>query len=191
MDCSYFGRPCFGEIISGDTAVVRQDRDVVFLAIVDVLGHGSEAHILAERIENFLGKSWSRDVASTMLRLHQEITGTRGAAVGICSLEIATGRLSYAGVGNTVLRRFGPRSARLHSIDGTVGLRIRTPRVCNIELTGSDVVLLHTDGVKNRFELEDYPQMLYQNTRTVASSIVNRFGRKFDDATCIVLRYGP
>lgn len=191
LDYSFFGRPCLGEVVSGDTAVIRGSQGVLFLAIIDVLGHGQEAYVLAERIDEFLQENWSRDVMATLLRLHEEISGTRGAAVGICSLEVAAGKLNYVGVGNTVFRKFGSLPGHLHSTNGTIGAQIRTPVEHHLHLASSDIVLLHTDGVKNRFEMEDYPQMSYQSAQTVARSVVSKFGKRVDDATCIALRYKP
>ena len=189
IDCAFFGRPCLGERVSGDTAVVGQRDGVIFTAIVDGLGHGPEAHAVARKSEDFLRTSWSPDVVATMRGLHEELKGTRGAVAGLGALDIAAGTLRYTGVGNTTLRRFGPRTAHLYSVEGIVGDRIRDPVEQTLDLAGSDVVVLHTDGVQERFKAEEYRPLLYQSARSAARNIVHHFGKTYDDATCIVLRY--
>lgn len=189
LDFASYGQPCLGERVSGDVAVIEQQDDLLFLAMVDVLGHGPEAYVLAVQIKDYLRSSWSRDVVATLQRLHTEIKGSRGAAVGLGVFNMAGGELRYTGVGNTCVRKFGSRPARLYSQGGIVGGHMRSPLEQKLQITNSDVIVLYTDGVQDRFELEDYPQLLYERAATVARNIVRRFSKAHDDATCLVLRY--
>ena len=100
-------RSCYGEYLSGDAVVIRPLEHGLFLAIVDVLGHGPEAHELTHVIEAYLARYGTSDVSGLMTRLHQHLKGTRGAVAGLCAIDAATGRINYAGIGNTVMRRFG------------------------------------------------------------------------------------
>lgn len=182
-------RPCPGEQVSGDTAVVRPLENGLFVAIVDVLGHGPEAYELAVQIEAYLMRYGSFDVSGLMTRLHQHLKGTRGAAVGLCALDAANGRLEYTGTGNTVLRRFGTIDTRLVSQDGVLGQNMRTPRPQTLQLEKGDLVLLHTDGVRERFSSDDCGSILHLPPKEVVRTIVKRFGKDYDDAGCIALRY--
>ncbi|NMG09636.1 SpoIIE family protein phosphatase [Brasilonema sp. UFV-L1] len=189
LDCAFFGRPCFGERFSGDTVIIDKREELVFIAIVDVLGHGHDAYLVARQIEDFLKENWSHDVVATLHQLHAEIRGTRGAAAGLSVLNLETSELFYTGVGNTVLRVFGSRSIRLCSTEGIIGSHLRTPIEQKLELTKSDVVLLYTDGIKAHFEINDYPQILYESPNTISRNMVRRFDKLHDDATCVVFRY--
>lgn len=189
LDYGSFGRPCFGERVSGDNALIEENNGFVFLAIIDVLGHGLNANILSLKMENFLQENWTNNVKETLLKLHEDCKGTLGAAVGLGVLEVKTGELSYCGVGNTVIRIFGKQSKRLYSTDGIVGSRIRTPVEQKVYLTASDILLLYTDGIKDRFELDDYRQILYHSPSLIVKNIIRHFGKAYDDATCIVLKY--
>ena len=180
VDCGFFVRPCRGERVSGDTAVVEQRDHLILLAIIDGLGHGKQAHHIAKRAESFLRTSWRSEVVSTILALHDALKDTEGAAAGICVVDIATGDLKYTGVGNTVIRAFGSRENRLMSAPGTLGHQLRTPQEHRLHLEAGDVLVLYTDGIKERFELTDYPQLRYQSARTVARTIVERFGKPHD-----------
>jgi serine phosphatase RsbU (regulator of sigma subunit) len=184
-------RPCAGEYLSGDAVVIRPLEQGLFVAIVDVLGHGPEAHELTQVIDAYLARYGSADVSGLMTRLHQHLMGTRGAAAGLCAIDAASGRIDYAGIGNTVMRRFGKVETRLVSQDGVLGQNMRTPMPQTLQLDPGDLVLLYTDGVSDRFTSNDYPGVLRHAPKEVASNIIQRFGKDHDDAACIAVRYSP
>jgi len=189
LDCAYYVRPCRGEFVSGDAVVLDQREGLVLLGIIDALGHGSEANKVALRAKSFVRNSWTSDVVSTISGLHEGLKGTIGAAAGIAVLETETGMMSHVAVGNTVCRVIGSRAGRCLVTPGTLGSRIRSPQVSQVRLGDGDMVLLYTDGVSDRFELEDYPQIKLSSASEVARTIVERFGRKHDDSSCVVMRY--
>ena len=182
-------RPCPGHHVSGDAVVIRELEDGLFVAIVDVLGHGPEAHELTHVIDAYLTRYGSTDVAGLMRRLHDYLKGTRGAAVGFCAIDAGTGRLQYVGVGNTAIRRFGKSETRLISQDGVLGHRLRSLMPQVLQLEPGDLVVLYTDGVSDRFSADDYPSVLHHSPEEVASNIVQRFGKDHDDAACIAVRF--
>jgi serine phosphatase RsbU (regulator of sigma subunit) len=183
-------RPCLGESRSGDAAVLVDVNGGRLAAIVDGLGHGAPAHDVANRAVTFIRQAARADIASLMAELGSCLRGTIGAAVGLCYIDTSAGALSYVSVGNTVLRRFGSEDVRLMSQDGVVGVRMRTLRTQQTVLESGDVVLMHTDGVSDRFELSDYPQMLGHSADAIVRVVVRRFGKHHDDAACIALRFG-
>lgn len=181
-------RPCQGERVSGDAVVIRPLEEGLFAAIVDVLGHGPEANELAKVIGEYLTRYGSADIAGLMTRLHQHVKGSRGAVVGLCAIDAVSGRAVYAGTGNTVLRRFGKTETRLVSLDGVLGQNMRTPRPQTLELEAGDLIVLYTDGVRDRFTSDDYPGVFHHAPKDVARIIVERFGKAYDDAACIAVR---
>lgn len=189
IDYAKVNRPHYYEYVSGDATVVGEKEHFLFAAIVDVLGHGREAHELAVEIEKFLVAYWDGSVVELMDRLQNHLAGTRGAGAGLCLVDRYSGVLRYAGIGNTVIRRFGSSEARLLSRAGIIGGSRRTPREEKMTLTPGDIVLLYTDGVKDRFQLQDYPQLLHHTAELIARTVIQRFGKDHDDASCIALRY--
>jgi len=177
--------------VSGDAALTVPGETHVLAAIVDGLGHGIEAHGAAQIAQRFLEASQDRDPVSLMSALHERLRGSRGAGAGLCVIELATGSIRYTGVGNTVIRRFGSQETRLVSRDGILGENARTPSLQQMTLEPGDVVLLYSDGIRDRFSLDEYRGILFQDPDEVAQNVVERFGKDHDDASCIVVRYRP
>ena len=184
-------RPFFGQTVGGDTALALERDGGLFLAIADVLGHGPDAHVVACAVDECLRTHASHDLLDTLARLDARLRGTLGAAAGLCFVDLVAGALRYVGIGNTAARRFGAAGTRLVSREGIVGQRMRTPREQSLRLGPGDLVMLYTDGVSDRFELDDYPGVLVEDPATVASVVVERFGKRHDDATCLAFRYRP
>lgn len=189
VDYGFHGKPHFSERLSGDSAIVGISGDVIFAAIIDGLGHGPEAHDVALKAEEFLRVAWSVDLRETMSGLHNALKGTRGAAAGLMVLNATSGLVQYLGVGNTVFRKFGSHPCRLLSTPGIVGYQYAGALIQNSLLEASGVILLYTDGVSDHFEQTDYAQLTYETAQVVSRKVVRRFGKDYDDATCITLRY--
>jgi len=182
-------RACMGERVSGDAVVIRPLEHGLFAAIVDVLGHGPEAHELTHMIEAFLDRHATGDVSGLITRLHQRLKGTRGAAVGMCAVDSAAGSVDYVGIGNTCIRRFGESETRLVSNDGVLGQNMRTPLLQSLKLESGDLIVLYTDGVSDRFSAADYPGVLHHPPSEAVRIILDRFGKDHDDSACIAIRY--
>jgi serine phosphatase RsbU (regulator of sigma subunit) len=182
-------RPCWGERLSGDAVVIQPLERGMLVAIVDVLGHGPEAHELTHVIDSYLTRYPSFDVTGLMRRLHQHLNGTRGAAVGLCAIHTDRGRVDYASIGNTVMRTFGETENRFVSQEGVLGQNMRTPRLQSLQLEPGDLITLYTDGVSDRFSAIDYPAILWHTPEEVVGNVVQRFGKDHDDAACIAVKY--
>jgi negative regulator of sigma-B (phosphoserine phosphatase) len=191
LEYSSMIRPYLGQVVSGDSTVFQPLENGLLVAIVDVLGHGPEAHELTLVIDAFLTQHAASSASGVMTRLHRHLKGTRGAAVGLCTIDFATCRLEYVGIGNTVIRRFGKTETRLVSQDGVLGQNMRTLQPQSFQLIPGDVVVLYTDGVSDRFSSDDYPGIYRHSPQEVAKNIVRRFGKDHDDAACIAVRYKP
>ncbi|GAH05596.1 unnamed protein product, partial [marine sediment metagenome] len=115
--------------------------------------------------------------------------GTRGAVAALCRLDTETGELIYVGIGNITVRVIGPRTSRFVSRGGIVGYMMTTPREQTLKLFAGDVLVMYSDGIKEHFELSEYPRILTGNAKSIAVGLLNQFGKKNDDASCIALRY--
>lgn len=191
LDCFLAVRPSLGHepVECGDIGIVKEFDNKLFFGMVDVLGHGREAHELAVVIRDFLEKNCQGDLVVTMQGLHECLKLSRGAVAGLGVLDLGSGELRYVGVGNITARKFGSSSLRLVPRQGIVGFAMRTLREETVRLDDGDVLVVHTDGVQECFDLSNYPQMVKDNPETICRQIIERFGKEEDDAACIALRY--
>ena len=109
-------------------------------------------------------------------------------AAGFAIFEQGGASLRFCGVGNTVARVFSRDEQRFVSSPGILGEQIRTPSEQRLALAADDLFVLYSDGIRERFEASDYPQMRYQGAQHVANTLLERFGKDHDDASGVVLR---
>lgn len=173
----------------GDTGVIKAFEGERFLALVDALGHGPAAHAVAVLAEQYLERHYRERLATLMEGLHACLRGTGGAVAACCRLDLATGELRYAGIGNVTVRVLGPRASRFVVRDGILGFEMASPREETARLFPGDVLLMHSDGIQEHFAAWECDALLTGTADTIAAELVRRFGKENDDASCIVLRY--
>ncbi|OEC61827.1 SpoIIE family protein phosphatase [Pseudomonas sp. ENNP23] len=181
-------RPCQPERVSGDLAFVRPVPGGVLLVLIDVSGHGTSAHQLAQALEAVLQQTLEQEPARLLQVLHQHCIGTRGAAAGVALVNGERGELSYAGIGNTRICLRGREAWRGVSRDGVLGERFPTPLLQHQPLAPGDVVMLYSDGISESLNLRDGLLDLGADPAVLAHQVITHSGRSTDDASCIVLR---
>ena len=83
--------------------------------------------------------------------MHARLAATRGAAVAVAVIDPEFGRLGFAGTGNiSAFVDDGQRRRRLMSYPGIVGQNLGRVTRVDTELPADAVVLLHSDGVRER-----------------------------------------
>jgi hypothetical protein len=157
-------------------------------AVIDALGHGAAAHQVAVAAERYLIDNWVPDPLAMLQGLSNVLSGGPGAAAGIAVIEFGCYRIKYAGVGNTTLRVFNGKPRRLLSVEGVLGQKSRAPHCQEIALRPDEVLVMYTDGVSDRMELRHSELRVRRSCGHFARSLVERFGKDHDDATCLVAR---
>ncbi len=210
VDYAWHQRAFPGETLSGDKAAAFPAVDGYWLVLADGLGHGPRAHIAASRAVSIVERvattgarlvdappgspvTTSRvSLPALFVSIHQSLQETVGAALGIAHITGETGIVHFAGVGNTLLRRIGSADTRMVSRDGIVGQpgqRAVVPKTVELALAPGDLLLFTSDGVEDQFGPTEYPGILSQGPALVARTVVERFAKPHDDATCLALRY--
>jgi phosphoserine phosphatase RsbX len=192
IDAGKYVRPCDGETLSGDTALVQWDDDGLLVAVIDVLGHGPDAHQLAIQLSGILSK-WLTAAAApspeeALSVLHESARGTRGAAAAVAWLNGRTLEGSVVGIGNVRCRLFGSVARTVEFKEGVLGCRMRSQAPFSFMLGPADVLLLFSDGVPGRFKSSEYPSLTLDPAPSIASNVVRRFGKGIDDASCAAMR---
>jgi len=176
------------ESVNGDTGFVYGNDEQLFIGIIDGAGHGPEANTIAQTSRNFLEKNKDAELPMLMKDLHEKLRGTRGGVAIIGKLDIKALQFHYVGIGNIVLRKFGSSSERAVTQDGVIGYHIRTPKEKLMQISGGDILVLHTDGITSFFDINDYPKILKDEPKIIANNLIRDFGKNDDDTTCIVIR---
>lgn len=174
----------------GDAGLVVERDGVLFCALIDGVGHGPKAAAIAERAKTYLEGHCEVPLAEALRGLHEALQSTQGAVACLCRLDLASGGLCMSGIGNIVCRIFrGLESERLVSREGILGYMMASPREQTRRLAPQDLLILHSDGVREHFEVFDYPGLLRGPAETVAAAMVEQLGKSDDDASCLAVRF--
>ena len=192
IESGIYVRPCDGETLSGDVVFVQPQGGGLFAAVIDVLGHGPDAHRLGVQLSAALS-GWLPEATppapeDALAVLHASARGTRGAVAAVAWVNTQTLEGWVVGVGNVRCRLFGAVTRTFEFGEGVLGQRVRTPRPVSFALQPSDVMILFSDGVVGRFRLDDYPSLGLDPAPAIAFNVVRRFGKGMDDASCAVMR---
>ncbi len=177
------------EWVNGDCGFILVDKKQLFIGIVDGAGHGEGAHKIAQASRDFLEKNKNEELPHLMSDLHKNLLGTHGGVAIIGKLNHEAMLFRYVGIGNIFLRKFGNPSKRAVIQDGVIGYQIRTPQEKFMQISGGDVLVMHTDGITSNFDISDYPEILHDDAKTIANNLIKKFKKNNDDATCIVMRF--
>lgn len=182
-------QPLLNDHFCGDAGMVKTFGHIYFIAVIDALGHGVEADEVARLSTDFLSNHYREELTVMMEGLHNHLLGSRGAVGTLCHLDTEQKRLFYISVGDTLVRKINNKKGRIYSFPGIIGYQMRTIRENSLDLEANDILLFHTDGVQSHFDPHD-DLHLHGNAQQIAQHIVTRYGKKHDDALCIVLRCG-
>ena len=181
-------RPCPGEIVSGDLALLRPLEHGLLFGIIDVSGHGTEAYVLACRLGRAVGEEESVEPEVLLKALHRHATGTRGAAAGLAFLDRARRRLSYAGIGNVHIRVLGAQSWRGVSRNGILGERLPGVLTQSVGLSSGDVIVIASDGVSESSRTSVLIRGSILPAKQIAREVILLAGKNTDDAACVVVK---
>lgn len=192
IDCAFAVRPLFRSMAeSGDLAVVYGDDSSRLLVLIDVLGHGANARTVAVKAGACIDTLKDESPSAIIGGLHSCLNGTRGAVAAACRFDAATGTLLYAGVGNIALRLSGKQTASLVTADGVLGYGAVHAGEKEQQLTTGTTLIMHSDGISTHFDILECPGILYKSAEAISAELLDRFGMKNDDASCIVMKYLP
>ena len=122
--------------------------------------------------------------------MHRAVAHTRGAVGAVIELDRVAGVLSCASVGNIAGWIVGHQRRRgLAAQPGFLGDRQRrTIREYTAPVDAEDIVVLHTDGLTDRWDLAGYPGLLARDPLTIAATLLRDAGLRRDDAGVLVAR---
>lgn len=183
-------RPMAGERVCGDGFAIRSLGERGQVMVCDGLGHGPLAEAAARAAIRAFGSAPEDAPRAVLDQVNRGLGGTRGAAVMVVELDPVAGVVRAAGLGNIAGFVVTPGHRRqLVSLPGIAGHRQRSAtREFVYDLPAGATVVLHSDGVTDRWVLDDYPGLLDRKPAVTATALLRAAGVRRDDASVLVAR---
>jgi anti-sigma regulatory factor (Ser/Thr protein kinase) len=181
--------PYPGEQVCGDNWAFSETAQGRTVLLADGAGHGPEAaRAAAIAVRSFLDHA-DAPCEEIVERVHRALMPTRGAAVAVARIDEAAGRVRYVGVGNicgALITGEGVR--RMVSHNGTAGYVAPRIREFTYDFTNNLLVIMHSDGITNRWDLARYPGLASQHPTLIAGVLLRDHRRARDDSSVVAVR---
>lgn len=181
--------PMGGEHVCGDAWAIERSPRRALVVLADGLGHGFDAARAADVAIQVAKVRARQSPAQIIAAAHEAMRSTRGAALAVVAIDAAEQRLTFAGIGNVSAVIASPDgTTSLASHNGIVGHEMRTVREFIHPWTGASCLIMHSDGIRARWQLDAYPGLVAHQPALVAGTLFRDFARGSDDATIVVVR---
>lgn len=180
-------RPAISGFVCGDDYALREEGGRLVVLLSDGLGHGPEARSASQvAVRTFLDQPY-QGLTGTLELIHQACGRTRGVAVSMAELDPVRGLVRFAGIGNVNgwVVRHGERRG-LTVLPGIAGHRIHGVREQEVPAPADSWVVLHSDGLTDRWNLDAYPGLLVRDPLLIAGVLLRDAGVYRDDASIVV-----
>jgi anti-sigma regulatory factor (Ser/Thr protein kinase) len=180
-------RPIEGQAVCGDGYAAREVAGRRQVLLCDGLGHGPLASLAAQAVVAEFAAAPPLGPSALLDHLHRAIRHTRGAVAGVADLD--GDRVRFAGIGNVGASIVGgDRRRALVSLPGILGQQRREVREFEQPATDGALLVLHSDGLTEKWDLSAYPGLHSHAPVVVAATLLRDAGRRRDDAAVLVAR---
>jgi anti-sigma regulatory factor (Ser/Thr protein kinase) len=181
--------PKSGETLNGDDWLAQATARGARILVVDGLGHGPIANDASRAAVEAFRTTPGEGPEAAVETCHLALRSTRGAALAVTEVDVEAGVLRFAGVGNVSGSVWnGHVSHHTVSHNGTAGHgTIRIREFSYPWLKGATLVLA-SDGLNTRWNLESYPGLAARDPALVAAILYRDHSRQRDDITVVVAR---
>ncbi|MBB0243759.1 SpoIIE family protein phosphatase [Streptomyces alkaliphilus] len=180
--------PVEGERLGGDAWRIDETDGVRTLVLVDALGHGETAAEVARAAVRVHRRDPARPLPEILIALNKGLRHTRGAAVAV--LRTGRGSTEWCGVGNIRCRVVSPDGTITTAASGPpgiVGWNMPRPMVRRVSPSPGSTVVLHTDGIDERWIRSPSPFLLRLPAPLLAAALTHAHRIARDDSTVLTL----
>lgn len=182
-------QPMHGETICGDGWALACDATSATVLVADGLGHGPLAADAARLAAHTVLANPALPASVLLQDVHSALRATRGAAAAVVRIDMLAGQVQLAGVGNIACHAWsGEVRRQLVSHNGIVGSNMRKVQEFGAPWDHDGMLILHSDGLATRWNLDDYPGLAARHPAVIAGVLYRDFSRGRDDVTVLVLR---
>jgi anti-sigma regulatory factor (Ser/Thr protein kinase) len=180
-----------GESICGDGWATGNGGMGPTLLLVDGSGHGVHAACAAETAAQAFADNIDKECVPLVEAIHRALAPTRGAALAVARVDTAAQVVRFVGVGNIgAVLATGGKARRMASYNGTAGHVAPRIREFTYPFNSKPLVILHSDGLSARWEIDTYPGLTASHPSLVAGMLFHHHRRGRDDATVVAMRAG-
>ncbi len=189
LDLGIVTAPAPGETECGDTCGVERRGSRLLFVMADGLGHGPDASAASSEAMRIARLGVELPPAELMLRIHDALRKTRGAAVALVAIDTVAGQLAFCSVGNTSTLLVRPGGVQtLPTANGIVGHVLPRLETVTLPWSGRELLVMHSDGLSTREAAYDQPGLLVRPATVIAGMIYGRQKRGRDDTAVLVAR---
>ncbi|WP_329790910.1 ATP-binding SpoIIE family protein phosphatase [Lentzea sp. DG1S-22] len=182
-------RPIKNEDVCGDAYAVCRGSDRLTLMMCDGSGHGPLAAAASDAAVRYFQANASLPPDQMVTRLHAALRGTRGGAVAVADVDLVARTVRYCGLGNIAAAVLADgRKQGMISVPGVAGHQARTIRTFDYALPDSAVVVLHSDGLTERWGVDHGSDLVNDPPVLIAATLLREAGVRNDDACVLVAR---
>ena len=176
---------CPGETVCGDGFFVKKTAAGLQFLMGDGLGHGINAHEAAQEAINAFKECRHVSPVDVLRYMHEQVKKTRGLVATVAYLDFAAQKWLMCGIGNISTSLYTGLSAKNYTpYNGIVGHNI--PRTLNnsvMSLEKYQTLIMHSDGLKTRWNLNDMQGLLKHEPNIIAAALYKENARYNDDMT--------
>lgn len=182
-------RPIDGEEVCGDSYAVCGEDGRIRLMMCDGSGHGPLAESAARAAVRSFHEDRSGGPAEILGRIHTAMRPTRGGAVAVADLDLERRTVRFAGLGNIAASVVADgRKNGMVSVPGIAGYQARTIKTFDYPLPANATVVLHSDGLTERWSAENRGRLFSRDPLLIAATLLRDAGVRRDDAGVLVAR---
>ena len=161
----------------------------LLVMLSDGLGHGPLAEMATRAAVRAFRAGRGQSPEEVMTEILQALAGTRGAAVAVARIEPDQERVFFCGVGNISGAIVTSESkSSLTSLPGIAGHQIRTLRTFTHPLPAVGALVMHSDGLTERWNPQALPGVLQHSATVIAGHLLRSAGKHHDDASVVVVK---
>lgn len=174
---------CPGETVCGDGYSIKKVANGMQFFMGDGLGHGIHAHEAATEAIKAFKACREKSPAEIIRYIHENVKKTRGLVATVGCVDYTSKKWYFCGVGNISTILFTGMSGKTYSpYNGIVGLNI--PRTLNdtvLDLEKYQTLIMHSDGLRSRWNLSGLPGILKHDPNVIAAALYKDNARFNDD----------
>jgi anti-sigma regulatory factor (Ser/Thr protein kinase) len=177
-----------GEIVCGDGYYIKHTSKGFQIFVGDGLGHGEHANEAVQIAIKAFIRSKAEDAVDILRDIHDAVKKTRGLVATIAIADFKSQTWNICGIGNINTRIYrGLENKTYTPYNGIIGMNIpRTMKSTTVPYLKHQIIIMHSDGLRTRWNLSDLMSIIKQNSGVIAASLYKDNIRGTDDATVLV-----